>query len=295
MLYRFNPLVSAVFVSSLVAAMFPCLNWDAVSASECVGKPDQPVSQAGHWYYYVDHVHHRRCWFFEPSKATVSPAASADRVPAQQSWFSRLTTVLAQPQQSSVQQSSISAYSSDSEPPQNTVLDNSIVVTTVRSDVVLRAGPGANFSAIGHVPGGTELKTTDCMGGWCRVQFNGIAGFVGADLGNDAAIRSSSARRAENQSLTSRKHLRTNKIVSRERSQTEPSPATNGAANAERHDQLPGNGEKNEKPAPQLTDKSQETGPPQQHGSTSILIWGRPMGLDAAWQEIFVRRERRGE
>jgi hypothetical protein len=259
MLYRFNPLVSAIFVSSLVAAMLPCLNWDAVSASECVGKPDQPVNQAGHWYYYVDHVHHRRCWFFEPSKATVSPAASADRVPAQQSWFSRLTTVLAQPQQSSVQQSSISAYSSDSEPPQNTVLDNSMVVTTVRSDVVLRAGPGADFSAIGHVPRGTELETTDCIGGWYQVEFNGIAGFVGAaDPGNDTAIRRPSARRAENRKLTSPKHLRTNKIVSRERSQTKPPPATNSVANAERYNQLPGNGEKNEKPTPQLTDTERQ-------------------------------------
>ena len=251
--YRFNPLVSAVFVSSLAAAMLLCLNRDAEAASECVGKLDLSVNPAGHWHYHVDRVHHRRCWFFEPSKATVSPAASADRAPAQQSWFSRLTTVLAQPQQSS-----ISAYSSDSEPPQNTVLDNSIIVTTVRSDVVLHAGPGADFSAIGHVPGGTELKTTDCMGGWCRVQFNGIAGFVGADLGNDAVIRSSSARTPENQSLTSRKHLRTNKIVSREWSQTKPPPATNGVANAERHDQLPGNGEKNEKPAPQLTDTERQ-------------------------------------
>jgi hypothetical protein len=42
--------------------------------------------------------------------------------------------------------------------------------------------------------------------------------------------------------------------VSRERSQTKPPPATNVVANAERHDQLPGNGEKNEKPAFQLTD-----------------------------------------
>jgi hypothetical protein len=41
--------------------------------------------------------------------------------------------------------------------------------------------------------------------------------------------------------------------------------------------------------------ESQETWPPQQRGPTSILIWGRPMGLDAEWQEIFVRRERRGE
>jgi Bacterial SH3 domain len=133
--------------------------------------------------------------------------------------------------------------------------DNSIVVTTVRSDVVLRAGPGADFSAIGHIRGGTELEMTDCMGGWCRVDSNGLAGFVGAaDLGNDAAFRSSSARRAENRTLTSPKHLRTNKIVSRGGSQTKLPPAMNGIAVAERRDQLPGNGEKNEKPTPNLTD-----------------------------------------
>jgi hypothetical protein len=132
-----------------------------------------PVNQAGHWHYHVDRVHHRRCWFFEPSKATVSPASSADRVPAQntysqQSWVSRLTTSLAktfskQPQQSNVQQSSISAYSP--EPPQNIVVDNSLVVTK----------------------------------------------------------------------RTSPKHSRTNKIVSREWSQTKPPPTTNGIADAQRH------------------------------------------------------------
>jgi hypothetical protein len=297
--YRFNQLMCAVFMSSLATPTVLC--WGAKAASECVGKPDLSVNQAGHWHYHIDRVHRRRCWFLEPSNATISPAASANRVSArntdsQQSWFSRLTTDLAktvskQPQQSRLQQSSISSYSS--EPPQNTVVDNSIVEATVRSDVVLRAGPGADFGAIGHVPGGTELETTNCVGGWCQVEFNGIAGFVGAaDLENDAAIPRSSLRRAENRKLDSLKHLRANKIVSRERSQTKPPAAV---AIAERHDQLPGNGEKNEKPAPQLTDKSQEIGPPQQRGSTSILIWGRPMGLDAAWQEIFVRRERRSE
>lgn len=41
--------------------------------------------------------------------------------------------------------------------------------------------------------------------------------------------------------------------------------------------------------------ESQEAWPPQEGGPTSILIWGRPMGLDAAWQEIFARRARRGD
>lgn len=30
-------------------------------------------------------------------------------------------------------------------------------------------------------------------------------------------------------------------------------------------------------------------------GAKSILIWGRPMGLDATWEEIFTRRERAAE
>src|SRR5258707_8983346 len=47
-----------------------------------------------------------------------------------------------------------------------------------------------------------------------------------------------------------------------------------------------------EKPA---TTESQETAPAHQRGSTSILIWGRPMGLDAAWHEFFDRRERGAE
>lgn len=50
-----------------------------------------------------------------------------------------------------------------------------------------------------------------------------------------------------------------------------------------------------DQPNETVRSESQESWPPQQRGPTSILIWGRPMGLDAAWQEIFVRRERRGE
>ena len=139
--YRVNPLVSAVFASALAGAIFLCPNCAAWAAGECIAKPDQAVNQAGHWYYYVDRAHHRRCWFFEPSQATVSAPPSADRVPAptadsQQSWFSRFATDLAktfstEPQQSSIQQNNISAYSS--EQPQNTVADNSIAVTKLRS------------------------------------------------------------------------------------------------------------------------------------------------------------------
>jgi hypothetical protein len=42
--------------------------------------------------------------------------------------------------------------------------------------------------------------------------------------------------------------------------------------------------------APPAAAKSDSTG-----GARSILIWGRPMGLDAAWEEIFTRRARAAE
>ena len=41
--------------------------------------------------------------------------------------------------------------------------------------------------------------------------------------------------------------------------------------------------------------ESQETSPPQQPGPTSILIWGRPMRIDATWDDLFAARERRAE
>jgi uncharacterized protein YraI len=69
---------------------------------------------------------------------------------------------------------------------------------TIRSDVALHAGPRPNSGVIGHVPGGTRLETTDCTGGWCQVEFNGIVGFVGAaDLRTGAAAQNSSAASAE--------------------------------------------------------------------------------------------------
>ena len=38
--------------------------------------------------------------------------------------------------------------------------------------------------------------------------------------------------------------------------------------------------------------KSQETLAPSERGPLSILIWGRPVQIDATWDEIFARRER---
>jgi hypothetical protein len=120
MLHRANPLAPAVFAGSLAAAVLLGPNWAASAVDGCIEKPDLEVKQAGHWYYHVDRVHHRRCWYFETSEATVSPPSSTDRVVApnadsEQSWFSRFAEGLAQ--------------TFSSEPQQNSIRDNSSTVT----------------------------------------------------------------------------------------------------------------------------------------------------------------------
>jgi hypothetical protein len=139
--HRVNSLVSMVFASSLAAAMLLGATWAALAAEGCIDKPDREVKQAGHWYYYYDRVHHRRCWFFETSEATVSPRPATERTPApnadsEQSWFSRFATGLTQTFSPEPKQNSISAFSS--EQPQNGISDNSSSVMKTTSPKRLR-------------------------------------------------------------------------------------------------------------------------------------------------------------
>jgi uncharacterized protein YraI len=50
---------------------------------------------------------------------------------------------------------------------------NAATVTTGNQSV-LRAGPGSTLSVIAHMPAGTKVEVTDCAGGRCQVDFNGI-------------------------------------------------------------------------------------------------------------------------
>jgi hypothetical protein len=139
-----NSSVSMLLAGSLAVAAWLGSTGVASAADECFEKPGREAG-AGHWYYYSDRVHHRRCWFFEPSKTTAGPRESAQQTPApsadpDQSWFSRFTAGLAQPfsqepKQNSISgssaqssqngipsQNSISSFSSDQ--PQNGISDN---------------------------------------------------------------------------------------------------------------------------------------------------------------------------
>jgi uncharacterized protein YraI len=94
----------------------------------------------------------------------------------------------------------------------------SAATVTTANQSVLRAGPGSTFSVIAHMPAGAKVEVTDCTGGWCQVDFNGIAGFVGTrDLGTTGRIGNSPRSRAEN---VDRSHNRVNHPSTAERSVT---------------------------------------------------------------------------
>jgi hypothetical protein len=147
MQHRVNSLVSMIFVSLLAAAMVPGATRVASAAEGCIEKPGREV-KLGHWYYRSDRLHHRRCWFFEPSEATATASASTDRTVApnanhEQPWFHLFAAgstqnVNSEPKQSSMlspsaetSQNNISAFSS--EPPQTGILTNSSSVTKTAS------------------------------------------------------------------------------------------------------------------------------------------------------------------
>src|SRR5882724_4716142 len=64
MSYRVKAASLAAIAVSCVAAML-AMQGPASAASECLTKIGKVGEQSGHWYYRLDRVHHRRCWFFE--------------------------------------------------------------------------------------------------------------------------------------------------------------------------------------------------------------------------------------
>jgi uncharacterized protein YraI len=103
---------------------------------------------------------------------------------------------------------------------------------TAENQSVVRAGPGSTFSVIGQMPAGTKVEVTDCTGGWCQVNFNGITGFVStADL--SAARRSGNSPRSAAQSVH-RSHSRVGPRSTPDRSVTRAAPS-NKASDSSAH------------------------------------------------------------
>jgi hypothetical protein len=90
----------AVAASLLAASMLSTQH--AALADTCLTEPNGQNGQGGHWYYRIDRVNQRKCWWHVKKlqidgQQTVSPGAPLSSEPKEQpalsSWSSWLTTV----------------------------------------------------------------------------------------------------------------------------------------------------------------------------------------------------------
>jgi hypothetical protein len=93
---------SAVSTKLLAAVIVAIAIHPAYAADTCVTTPSLRADQSGHWYYRVDRVNHRRCWYLQASgtqadstaslPATTPPSASPQ--PNPMSWLSSVVALL---------------------------------------------------------------------------------------------------------------------------------------------------------------------------------------------------------
>ena len=93
--------VPAISVGLLAAVFVINTNSAAPAAAACIEKPGLQSDQNGHWYYRVDRVNHRRCWFLQSSgtpTANIDPATAVPtgsyQQPALLSWLSSVVSTI---------------------------------------------------------------------------------------------------------------------------------------------------------------------------------------------------------
>jgi hypothetical protein len=82
---------SAIFASLIVGAPLTTISDSAAGADdECLSSPKDQTPQRGHWYYRIDRVTKRHCWYLKeddekPSQAAAKPVSPKVVVPFQRS------------------------------------------------------------------------------------------------------------------------------------------------------------------------------------------------------------------
>jgi hypothetical protein len=70
----------------------------ALAAGDCVVQPNRQLAQDGHWYYHVDRVNYRKCWYLVEPRTRISladvPAARPSPDAALQQAFSSFVSLL---------------------------------------------------------------------------------------------------------------------------------------------------------------------------------------------------------
>ena len=70
------PIVNSRVIAVTALAMLQAVV--ALAADDCVTKPNLGATQGGHWYYHVDTVKSRKCWFLRQEDVKGPPAPSAE-------------------------------------------------------------------------------------------------------------------------------------------------------------------------------------------------------------------------
>ena len=92
---RITSFVQAVAVG-LCTTVAMGANW-AVASDDCLAQPNRQLGQGGHWYYRLDRVDKRKCWYLEGPGATPRDAGAtvgrpSPDTPTLSSFFSLLAT-----------------------------------------------------------------------------------------------------------------------------------------------------------------------------------------------------------
>lgn len=116
--------VVAIAAAGFLAASTVDRSSVALAASTCINTPNAQAARGAHWYYHVDPVNHRRCWYVDKPQISLPPEQPAatqsgpapTEQPAAQSPFSSFISQLSKLASPSVQQSEPSGNSATAQP-----------------------------------------------------------------------------------------------------------------------------------------------------------------------------------
>jgi hypothetical protein len=91
----FVRIISTSLLGALIAL---CLNGAVPAAGTCIEGPNLKAGQVGHWYYRVDRVNNRKCWYVADTQVKTQEGAPSEPTPSPMStpnstlssWFTSL-------------------------------------------------------------------------------------------------------------------------------------------------------------------------------------------------------------